>query len=164
MLLNILSQFKALKVRQQFLLLILLSATIPASVVGMLGSLSAGNTLSEKATQLVQRESMESIEELSAFLSSIDNDVAFLGQTPSIEGMLRARDNGGVDPTEGLSYEAWTGQLQLLFAAMLQEKEFHRLEYIDESGNVLVGAETDSHSHSHGDDDEAEGDGKGMKP
>lgn len=151
---NVLSKFKALKVRQQFLLLILLSSTVPAAVVGLLGSVSAGDNLSDKARSLVQRESMESIEETEAFLDSIDNDVTFLSQVPSIQGVIRARDNNGTDPVAEASYDEWLDQLQLIFAGIIQTKEYHRLEYLDEAGNALVVVETDFHSHDHDDDDD----------
>lgn len=151
---NVFSKFKALKVRQQFLLLILLSATIPASVVGFLGTVSASNTLSGNAKGLVQRESQESMEEIGAFLGSANDDVEFLSQMPSIQGIIRARNNDGIDPVDESSYEEWVSRLQQIFAAMLLEKDYHRLEYLDETGNTLVAVETDLHSHQDDDDDD----------
>ncbi|MBE9067288.1 methyl-accepting chemotaxis protein [Leptolyngbya cf. ectocarpi LEGE 11479] len=155
---NVLRKFKALKVRQQFLLLILLSSTVPAAIVGLLGSVSAGENLSNKARSLVQRESMESIEETEAFLDNIDNDVTFLSQVPSIQGVIRARDNDGTDPIDNASYDEWVNQLQLVFSGIIKTKEYHRLEYLDEAGNALVVVETDAHSHDHDDDDDHEHD------
>ena len=154
MFVNVLSQVKTLKVRQQFLLLILLSATVPASIVGLLGAFSAGNALSEKATDLVKRESMETVEEVGAFLKSVDDDMGVLSQTPSLQGVVRARDGNGADPTVGSDYDDWISQLELVFSSILREKEYHRLEYIDESGNVLSAVETDSHGLGDDDDDD----------
>ncbi|MEL6232642.1 MAG: methyl-accepting chemotaxis protein [Cyanobacteria bacterium J06627_3] len=153
---NVLNKFKGLKVRQQFLLLILLSATIPASVVGLLGTISASNTLSGNAKGLVQRESQESMEEISAFLGSVDNDVAFLSQMPPIQGIIRARDNDGTDPVDDSSYEEWVARLQQIFSGLIQEKDFQEIQYIDQDGNELVVAETDSQSVDDDDDDDDE--------
>ena len=154
MVFNVLAQVKTLKVRQQFLLLILLSATVPALVVGLLGAITAGNALSGKATSLVQRESMESIEETSAFLDSVDNDVAILSQTPSLQAAVRAQDNNGVDPISEIASEEWINQLQLHFSVILREKEYHKLEYFDEAGNALVAVKTDSHGYDNDGDKE----------
>ena len=151
---NVLSKFKGLKVRQQFLLLILLSATIPASVVGLLGTISASNTLSGNAKGLVQRESQESMEEIGAFLSSVDNDVVFLSQMPPIQGIIRARVNDGIDPIDDSSYEEWVGRLQQIFSELIQAKDFQEIQYIDEDGNELVAVETDSYSDDDDDDDD----------
>lgn len=153
---NVFSKFQTLKVRQQFLLLILLSATIPASVVGLLGTISASTTLSSNAEGLVQRESQESMEEISAFLGSTDNDIAFLSQTPPIQGIIRARDNDGTDPVAQSSYEEWTNQLELIFSAVLQEKDFQELQYLDEEGNELVAVITEGRTRSDDDDDDDE--------
>ena len=155
---NVLGQFKGLKVRQQFLLLILLSATIPASVVGFLGTLSASNTLSGKANGLVQRESQESMEEIGAFLGSANNDVAFLSQMPPIQGIIRARDNDGTDPVDESSYEDWTSRLEQIFLIMLMEKDFQGLQYIDEEGNELVSVTTDERINFEDDDDDDDDD------
>ncbi|MEA5464988.1 cache domain-containing protein [Leptothoe sp. PORK10 BA2] len=154
---NVLNQFKTLKVRQQFLLLILLSAAIPASVVGILGTISASTALSDKATGLVERETEESVQEIDAFLSSIDQDVVVLSQAPSVQGIIRARDNKGTDPTTEFSYDDWMSQLKLNFSVMLQEKEFNRLEYIDETGKTLVVVETDDHGNSEEEEEGEEG-------
>ncbi|MEO0432366.1 MAG: methyl-accepting chemotaxis protein [Cyanobacteria bacterium J06656_5] len=155
---NVLNKFKGLKVRQQFLLLILLSATIPASVVGLLGTISASNTLSGNAKGLVQRESQESMEEISAFLGSVDNDVAFLSQIPPVEGIIRTRNNEDEDADliddDDLSYDDWVEQLQEIFSEMIQEKDFQAIQFIDGEGNELVAVETDSRSADDDDDDD----------
>ena len=154
---NVLNKFKGLKVRQQFLLLILLSATIPASVVGLLGTISASNTLSGNAKGLVQRESQESMEEISAFLGSVDNDVAFLSQIPPVEGIIRTRNNeddADLIDDDDLSYDDWVEQLQEIFSEMIQEKDFQAIQFIDGEGNELVAVETDSRSADDDDDDD----------
>ena len=155
---NVLNKFKGLKVRQQFLLLILLSATIPASVVGLLGTISASNTLSGNAKGLVQRESQESMEEISAFLGSVDNDVAFLSQIPPVEGIIRTRNNEDDDADliddDDVSYDDWVEQLQEIFSEMIQEKDFQAIQFIDGEGNELVAVETDSRSADDDDDDD----------
>ncbi|MEM8614583.1 MAG: methyl-accepting chemotaxis protein [Cyanobacteria bacterium P01_H01_bin.105] len=105
---------------------------------------------------------METIEEVGAFLDSVDNDMAVLSQTPSLQGVIQARDNNGAAPAAGDDYDDWINQLELVFSAMLREKEYHRLEYIDESSNVLSVVETDSHRHGDDDDDDHDKEDRGQ--
>ncbi|MEM9805835.1 MAG: methyl-accepting chemotaxis protein [Cyanobacteria bacterium P01_D01_bin.56] len=145
---NILGKAGGPKVRQQFLLLFLFSATIPAAVVGLLGSLSTSASLVDNAKRLIQKESQENIEEIDAFIGSADNDVAFLSQMPPIQGIIRARENDGTDPATNSSYDEWVDQLQTVFSAVLQEKDFRRLQYLDEAGKELVVVETEGRRRS----------------
>lgn len=154
MVINVFGRFQHLKVRQQFLLLIVLSAMLPAAIVALLATISASNTLSDNARGLIERESKESLEEVGAFLAGVDNDIAFVSQMPAIQGIIRSRDNDGIDPVDLSSYDEWVNRLQLIFSVLLQEKDFQRVKYIDENGKVLVAVETDVHSHHHDDHDD----------
>ncbi|MEM6253193.1 MAG: methyl-accepting chemotaxis protein [Cyanobacteria bacterium P01_D01_bin.156] len=147
---NVSNKLEGLKVRQQFLLLFLFSATIPASVVGFLGTISTSNSLLENAEKLIQKESQENIEEIGAFLNSADDDVVFLSQVPSVQGIVRARNNDGIDPTSDISYAEWASQLQEIFSAMLSEKDFQELQYLDEAGNQLIVVNTEAPNRNPG--------------
>ncbi|NEQ49921.1 MAG: hypothetical protein F6K11_07290, partial [Leptolyngbya sp. SIO3F4] len=125
---NVSDKLKSLKVRQQFLLLFLFSATIPASIVGFLGTISTSNSLLENAEKLIQKESQENIEEIDTFLNSIDNDIVFLSQIPSIQGIASARNNDEIDSTSESSYDEWVSQLQVIFSAKLSEKDYQELQ------------------------------------
>ena len=125
-------------------MLILLSATIPALAVGLIGTISASNSLGSKATASLQGEVEENVNEISAFLDGINEDVLFLSKIPPIQGMLRARDNDGTDPQDNSSYDEWVGRLQVLFTEMMEEKaQYMQLRYLDESGNELVRVDSD---------------------
>ncbi|MEM8614301.1 MAG: methyl-accepting chemotaxis protein [Cyanobacteria bacterium P01_H01_bin.105] len=144
MLSNMFGGFQKLKIQQQFLLLVLLSATIPALAVGLLGTVSASNSLSDKATLSLQGEVEENVSEIDAFLTGVSEDVLFMSETPPIQGMIRARANGGTDPQDDSSYDQWASRLQELFTGMMEEKtHYMQLRYIDESGNELVRVDSD---------------------
>ena len=141
---NIFGSLQKLKIQQQFLLLVLLSATVPAAAVGLLGTISASTSLAENATAALQGDAEENIEEIGAFLTGINEDVLFLGKIPPIQGMIRARANGGIDPQDDSSYEEWVGRLEDLFTDMMEEKSYYmQLRYIDEAGDELVRVDSD---------------------
>lgn len=141
---NIFGGFQKLKIQQQLLLLVLLSATIPAAAVGLLGTISASSSLAENATVSLQGEAEENVAEIDAFLTGINEDVLFISKISPIQGMIRARANGGTDPQDDSSYDEWAGRLQELFVSMMEEKTYYmQLRYLDESGNELVRVDSD---------------------
>ncbi|MGF1536189.1 MAG: methyl-accepting chemotaxis protein [Elainellaceae cyanobacterium] len=136
---KLLNNFKNLKIQQQFLLLVVLSATIPAVLVGIAGVFSASGSLSNISTATLQEEVDDKVEQFDSLLGSVSSDVLFLSQLPEVEGLLRARANGGTDPERNLSSDAWVDQLELLFKDMLTHKQaYAQLRYIDSSGQELV--------------------------
>lgn len=140
---SIVSRLQKLKIQQQLLLLVVLSAVIPASAVGILGAFSATGTLSANAESALQEEVGDEIEEIDAFLESVKNDILFISNLPPIQGMVRAQDNGGTDPQGNSTYEAWAAQLQAIFTTKMEEKSyFMQLRFLDEEGNELVRVES----------------------
>ncbi len=127
------------KLQNQIILLLLLSTIIPVSIVGLYGISSSTTALSEVAKQQLQTESGKEAENISAFLNGVSDDVLFLSKTPPIQGIIRSKVNGGVDPQGNSSYDAWVEQLQTIFTAMMEQKpHYMQLRYIDEKGDELV--------------------------
>ena len=144
MFVNLFGNVQKLKIQQQLLLLILLSAAIPASAVGLLGTISASTSLGNNATVSLQGAAEESIDGIDAFLTGINEDVLFLSQVPPIQGIIRAQANGGTDPQDDSSYDEWAGRLQEIFTSMMEEKSYYmQLRYIDEAGEELVRVDSD---------------------
>ncbi|MBE7383480.1 MAG: methyl-accepting chemotaxis protein [Leptolyngbya sp. SIO1E4] len=136
---NFFGGLRKLKLQHQLLLLVLLSAAIPASLVGVLGTVSASGSLSASAEAVLQEEAGDEIEEIDAFLSGIRNDVIFMGKLPAIQGMVRAEANGGTDPEDGSSYEEWRERLTgILVAKIGEHSQYMQLRYIDEAGQEVV--------------------------
>lgn len=130
---------KKLKIQHRLLLLVSLSAIIPAMVVGVLGMFSAANSLSDIATATLQEEVDDKVEEFDDFLSGVSSDVRFLSKAPSIQGLIGT----SVDSADDAS-SSWISQMQLLFTDMMQEKPYYtRIRYVDISGRELVGVDSD---------------------
>lgn len=135
----IFQQFQKSKLQHQLLLLAFLSATIPASVVGLIGTVSASRSLSADATAMLQEEVDDEYKAIDAFLEGVSKDVFFLSKLPAVEGIMRARANNGTDPEGNITYDVWVTQLQNVFVNKLQEKPyFTRMRYLDEVGNEIV--------------------------
>lgn len=133
-----------LRLQNQIMLLLLLSTIIPVSIVGLYNISSSTTALSEVAKQQLEAESAKEAKNINAFLDGVSNDVLFLSKIPPIQGIIRARAGGGVDPQGNSSYDAWIEQLQTTFSAMMQQKpHYMQLRYIDEQGNELVRVDSD---------------------
>jgi methyl-accepting chemotaxis protein len=132
-----------LKLQNQIILLLLLSTIIPVSIVGLYGIYSSTTALSEVAKQQLEVESAKEAKNINAFFNGVSDDVLFLSKTPPIQGIIKAKVGGGVDP-QGSSNNAWVEQLQTTFSAMMEQKRHYmQLRYIDEQGNELVRVDSD---------------------
>ncbi|WP_026735988.1 methyl-accepting chemotaxis protein [Fischerella sp. PCC 9605] len=133
-----------LKLQNQFILLLLLSTIIPVSIVGWYGIYSSTSALSKVAKEQLEAESNKEVNDISGFLNGVSDDVLFLSKIPPIQGIIRARKDGGVDGQNNLSYNSWVEQLQTTFTAMMERKpRYMQLRYIDEKGQELVRVDSD---------------------
>ncbi len=78
---------------------------------------------------------------LAARIEALRQDVTFLSGTPPIQGIIRARQGGGKDPTDGSSEELWVKRMGTIFSEMLLAKPEYlqiRMIGVAESGRELV--------------------------
>src|ERR687886_427294 len=101
-----------LKLQHQLLLLLLLSSTIPVSIVGLYGIFSSTTALSNLAQTKLEQKVTNEAENILAVLEGINKDVLFLSKTPPIQGIIRSKEDGKIDKQDNSSSEAWTDQLQ----------------------------------------------------
>ncbi|AMO67615.1 response regulator [Zhongshania aliphaticivorans] len=79
-----------------------------------------------------------------AFMASIERlkrDTLFLAGTPPIQGIIRAKNNGGIDPQVNNATEVWEQRLQEIFSAYLEiQPGVQQVRYIGvaDQGRELV--------------------------
>ena len=67
------------------------------------------------------------------------DDVLFLAETPPIQGLIRANEEGGYDRQEESRQESWVKRLQQIFESLGTRKtEYLQIRHIDEKGKELV--------------------------
>ncbi|WRH65670.1 MAG: cache domain-containing protein [Planktothrix sp. GU0601_MAG3] len=87
----------------------------------------------------MKNESQNSGETINLFLDNFKSDILYLSGTPPIQGMVRARENKGIDPEDKSTYESWNNRLIIIFKSFLNNRPYYdQLRYIDEKGNELV--------------------------
>ncbi|MEW5956431.1 MAG: ATP-binding protein [Chloroflexota bacterium] len=117
---------------------------IGASLLPMLGGAllsyeRARASLVDLALSKVEQEAALTAKDLSTYLEQFSSDLLMLSTAPPVQGLLRAQDQGGLDPATGRSYAEWIDWLRQLFATTVQSKKFYRqLRYLDVTGQEIV--------------------------
>lgn len=128
-----------LTIKNQLLILLICSTSVPVLVVGVYGLYSSTNALSKVAILQEQSRAAERKEKVTTFLEGIQNDVLFLSNVPPIQGIIRAEENEGIDPQSNSTLEQWEERLNNIFSAQLTAKSYYlSFRYIDEKGTELV--------------------------
>ncbi|MGB7444334.1 MAG: methyl-accepting chemotaxis protein [Coleofasciculaceae cyanobacterium] len=137
------------KIQNQLLLLLVISAVVPVSLVGGYSIISSTGTLGEIAEKELAEEVEGEAAEIREFLKGARTDISFLSNSPEVQGLMRAKVSGGQDKEDGSSYEAWLKRLENSFIAMLKAKEdYQKFRYIDENGQEILRVEKDNSDRS----------------
>ena len=96
--------------------------------------------LDEQRGQLAQNLHAEK-QRLNMALDKLRRDALFLSDTPPVSGIIRATENGGIDPRESDTREVWERRLQEIFSAFASANpDYYRIRYIGvaDGGRELV--------------------------
>ena len=89
----------------------------------------------------LERETAIRTQYFDAQIKELIRDVKALSGMPPIQGIIRARDNGGVDPLDGSTLEVWKQRLAPIFGNILNSKlAYVQIRYIglEDGGRELV--------------------------
>ena len=103
-----------------------------------------GSRLAIQKTLTVSKEKMTSDALLiGARVVNEKAELIILREVPPVQGIIRAKDNGGIDPESGDKTEYWYTRMEQIFTAFLKGKpnKYHQLCYLDEQGNEIVRAD-----------------------
>ncbi len=74
-------------------------------------------------------------------IQTLRQDVQFLSKTPPIQGIIRTRGTGGIDPLDGSTERLWRQRLMTIFTEFLQAKPgYTQIRYIGvaDAGREIV--------------------------
>ncbi len=78
------------------------------------------------------------------YIDDFRKDLIVTTNTPPVQGIIRAKDNRGIDPITGDKTEYWYARLEQIFTAFLTtHHEIFQLRYIDDKGNEIVRVDSD---------------------
>ena len=103
-----------------------------------------GSRLAIRETLSVAKEKMTS-DALLIEARAVDEkgELTILREVPPVQGIIRTRDHGGIDPETGDKLDYWYARMEQILAAFIRgnPNEYHHLCYLDEQGNELAKAE-----------------------
>jgi methyl-accepting chemotaxis protein len=75
-------------------LMFVAAAVVPAVIVGVLSFQRASDSLRDLAVAQVQQEATLTTQDLTTFLGQFSTDLLAMSNTPPVQAIIRARDNG----------------------------------------------------------------------
>ncbi|MGK7919880.1 MAG: methyl-accepting chemotaxis protein [Trichodesmium sp.] len=132
------------KIQYKILVILVLSTIIPVSIVGLYGINTATDALRNLALANLNRKINDSADNIVNYLENISDDTLFLSRIPPIQGIVRARNNNGIDPEDNSTYDLWIERLSVIFKAFMEAKPYYmHLRYLDENGNEMIRVDSD---------------------
>ncbi|MDF1691346.1 MAG: ATP-binding protein [Zhongshania sp.] len=98
-------------------LIVLSNAVIISIIIGQLDE----QLLDATEQDLINESELQAVQ-FRANILELSRDLRFVTGTPPIQGLIRAERNGGADPLDGSSEQAWVERLGVIFTEMLKAK------------------------------------------
>lgn len=131
------------KFQNRLIALLIVSTLIPVLIVGSYSISSATNIITQMALQQIEEKTNDSAQKVITFLDNISRDLAYLSKTPPVQGIVRARENRGIDPKYNSSYASWMERLYVIFLALMEAKPYYyQLSYLNENGDEMAISES----------------------
>ncbi len=118
-----------------------LGALLLASLLAMGSAIyHYSRTLAVAERLVMARESLDqNAVDIERGVLSARRDLLVLREMPPVQGIIRARDNGGGDPELRDGTEIWRLRMEQIFEAFLMNNpEYLRVRYLDERGDEMV--------------------------
>ena len=114
---------------------------IAVSAVGWLSYRNLEQALLQRARDRIETHSRQLATDLEYYAASATGDVAGFRSAVALQGLVRARKAGGIDPIDGVSEKTWRDRIASRFAAELEAKPSYamfRIIGVDDEGRELV--------------------------
>ena len=132
------------KIQYKIIIILILSTIVPVSIVGLYSIHTATDALHNLALANLNKKINDSSEHIVSYLDNISYDILFLSKVPPIQGIVRARNNKGIDPKDNSTYDVWVERLSVIFTAFMEAKPYYmQLRYFDKNGNEIVRVDSD---------------------
>jgi methyl-accepting chemotaxis protein len=127
------------KFQNKLIIILSLGIVVPTAIVGGYSVTSSSNALINLVSTQMETETDHNADSIKLFLNGIKADVLYLSQTPPIQGIVRARDNKGIDPLDKSTYQSWVTRLNIIFFSFIEYRNYYyKIRFLDESGKELV--------------------------
>jgi PAS domain S-box-containing protein len=121
-----------------------ISLTLAAVLVGYLFDRGRTHALEAREREHLRLHAERAADEIQRHITRLQSDVLFLGQTPPVQGIRRAREAHGFDAQGGSTLKQWRMRLAQIFHAFAAARPGYfqlRLIGVDDGGRELVRVE-----------------------
>ncbi len=111
--------------------------------IGTVNYFYGSRLATQKALRVVAEKLDNDASVIAAMVAEDKTDLDILRDTPPVQGIIRGRDHGGIDPLTGDKTEYWHARMAQIFAAFLKghHEDYFQICYLDEKGRELVRAD-----------------------
>jgi PAS domain S-box-containing protein len=93
----------------------------------------------KQSLELLVEQQEDYTDALKTNLESVKRDLLTLTDMPPIQAILRAKQNGDVDPFSGDTLAIWQHRLKQIFSAHIMHRSiYQQISFVDTTGNVIV--------------------------
>lgn len=132
------------KIQNQLVSLLICSILFPVFVLGGYSISVYSNALTDLYLQQTNNQGVQNTEKIVNFIQIFQKDLLFLSEVPPVQGIIRAREAGGIDRQQNSSYEIWVKRLNGIFeATMKNNSAYMELRYLNEKGDEMVRVDSD---------------------
>lgn len=139
-----LKNFLSGSIRRKIIFGFLIILFIPLSILSYINFNISSDALLDSTLDNVEGNLDHIFEEFYFRINIFKEDVLFLSETPPIQGIIRVKDNKGIDPLDGSTDKLWRERLGIIFAEKAKVSgNYIQIRYLDEKGNELVRVDSD---------------------
>ncbi|XWK90683.1 MAG: methyl-accepting chemotaxis protein [Phormidium sp.] len=127
------------KFQNKLSVLLAIGLVVPTVIVSVYSINSSSRELTSLVSGQMKLAGENSEKSINQLIDISKADVLYLSQTPPIQGIVRAKDNQGIDPQDQSTYSEWVKRLNIIFVSFLEARPYYyQIKYLDQNGNELV--------------------------
>lgn len=135
------------KIQVRLTISMALVSLVPIILIGLVSFNLSVNTIRRLVLDYISDESKLQVSEVEDIISQFQYDISIISKLPPIQGIIRARDNNGLDPLTGLTYDEWVDSLNQVFIPVVENKDYYyQVRYINEGGMEMARVDLDEES------------------
>lgn len=128
-----------LTIRNRLLAVLILAALIPTAIVAGISYQRARSALITEAFARAALETASTSKEMLTFMEQFEADLLAFSEMPPVQRIIRAQDNGGIDPQSNAVLAVWVNDHTQYFRAISQNNLAHQqLRYLNRRDDEIV--------------------------
>lgn len=127
------------KFQNKLSVLLAIGLVVPTVIISVYSINSSSRELTSLVSGQMKLAGENSEKSINQLIDISKADVLYLSQTPPIQGIVRSKENKGIDPVDQSTDAEWVKRLNIIFVSFLEARPYYyQIKYLDQNGNELV--------------------------